>query len=326
MISRHINLRNLLFILLTIIGVWVAFSPLRDLDASGQGGNYSHIPLIPLVSIFLIYQNRERIFSELRYSIITGLGLIICGILLLGIGRYLRNDLNLNDFAFFTVISIVLFWIGAFVFCYGTDAFRIAQFPLLFVFLMTPIPSALMDGIIYVLQVGSTEVTHLLFVTIGIPFARDGFVFQLPVINIEVAKECSGIRSSIALFITGILAGDYFLKSGWRKGVLLLAMLPITIIKNGIRIVTLSLLAIYVDTKFLTDSWLHHSGGFVFYIPALVLMGSILFYLRRAEKNEGSRSQDSGIRTERQGERNEEIGTGKRNAIRKKKWYLDWKF
>ena len=49
----------------------------------------------------------------------------------------------------------------------------------------------------------------------------------------------------------------------------MIALIPINIIKNGIRITTLSLLAIYVDHKFITDSFLHHSGGFLFYLPAL---------------------------------------------------------
>ncbi len=317
--SNYIKIRNIIFFAIALTGIWIAYGPLQDLDAAGQGANYSHIPLIPIVTGILMYLNRDKIFSEIKYSWSFGFVFLISGSLIFGLGTYLRNELNINDFACFMVLSAVLLWIGGFVLCYGARAFRIAQFPLLFLLLITPIPSAIMEMIIEVLQLGSTEVTQILFALIGIPFSRDGFVFQLPVINIEVAKECSGIRSSIALFITGIMAGHYFLRSGWRQVVLLLAMLPITIFKNGVRIVTLSLLAIYVDPKFLTDSWLHHSGGFVFYIPALVLMGVILWYFRKAERRQA-------IRTERQGERNEEIGTRKRNGIRKKKWYLDWKF
>jgi exosortase/archaeosortase family protein len=101
--------------------------------------------------------------------------------------------------------------------------------------------------------------------------------------SIQVAKECSGIRSSLGLFITGILAGHLFLKTGWKKFVLVLFVFPITVLKNGIRIVTLSSLAIYVDEKFITQSFLHKSGGFIFYIPALFLLGLILWWLRKTE-------------------------------------------
>jgi exosortase/archaeosortase family protein len=105
--------------------------------------------------------------------------------------------------------------------------------------------------------------------------------------SIQVAKECSGICSSLGLFITGILAGHLFLRTGWKKFVLVLCVFPITVLKNGIRIVTLSSLAIYVDEKFITQSFLHKSGGFIFYIPALFLLGLILWWLRKSEITPG---------------------------------------
>ena len=117
-----------------------------------------------------------------------------------------------------------------------------------------------------------------------VPFLREGFIFHLPGMSIEVAKECSSIRSSLALFITGIVAGHLFLKGGWKKVILALSVFPITVLKNGIRITTLSLLGVYVDKKFITQSLLHTSGGYFFYIPALVLLGIVLWVLRKREK------------------------------------------
>jgi len=115
---------------------------------------------------------------------------------------------------------------------------------------------------------------------------REGIVFHLPNISISVAPQCSGIRSSLALVITSVLAGHMFLKKGWNKTLLVLAVIPITMLKNGIRIVTLSLFAVYVDKRVLTDSALHTDGGIVFFILALFLMAPILFVLRRSEKRE----------------------------------------
>ena len=64
-----------------------------------------------------------------------------------------------------------------------------------------PIPGLIMDKIIYGLQVGSTEAPEVLFIVTGIPFQRKGSVFHLPGISVEVAEQCSSIRSSLALFI-----------------------------------------------------------------------------------------------------------------------------
>jgi exosortase/archaeosortase family protein len=79
-----------------------------------------------------------------------------------------------------------------------------------------------------------------------------------------------------------LLAGDAFLRSGWAKLVLVLAVLPVAILKNGIRIVTLSLLATHVDEEFLTGQ-LHHEGGVVFFVVSLAILAPVVAVLRRSE-------------------------------------------
>ena len=95
-----------------------------------------------------------------------------------------------------------MIWIGAFALCYGSRVARAAAFPLLFLLLMVPLPEAVLDKTIYLLQLGSTEIACLLFKVCQVPVFATGFILSLPSVSIEVAKECSGIRSSVALFIT----------------------------------------------------------------------------------------------------------------------------
>ena len=116
---------------------------------------------------------------------------------------------------------------------------------------MIPIPEGILKPIVRFLQAGSAEVSYWVIRSVGVPVFRDGFLFTLPGLTIEVAEQCSGIRSGISLFLVGILAGHIFLKSGWRKLALAAAVVPITIAKNGLRIVTLSLLGAYVDRQVL---------------------------------------------------------------------------
>jgi exosortase len=278
-------MRNLLFLLLTIAAVGMTYTPLRDLLANAERSDYySHILLIPLVSGFFFYTGRKEIFSSLKYSYTAGIPLLVIGSLLYLFGGSKVQNLNQNDYTSLIMFSVICFWIGAFVLLYGANAFRKALFPLLFLIFMIPIPSVLMEKSISALLAGSTMSTDILFRLTGIPFLKEGSVFHLPGMGIEVAKECSGIRSSLGLFITAILAGHLFLKSFQKKVVLALFVFPITVLKNGFRIVTLSSLAVYVDEKFITQSFLHHSGGFLFYIPALLLLGVVVWWLRKLEQ------------------------------------------
>ena len=282
-IREMINSRNILFLLFSATALIVAYTPVRALYSSNKSEYYSHIALIPLVSIYLVYIKRKEIFEKVNYSFAAGIPVLLSSIAMFLVGILLGSGLDKNNYASLIMFSIFVFINGAFLFCYGMQAYRRALFPLLFLIFTVPVPTAIMDSIITFLQVGSTELSNLLFMALGVPFVRDGFVFHLSDISVEVARQCSGIRSSMAIFIVSILAGHMFLKSPWKIIVLVICAVVIAMFKNSIRILTLSLLGNYVDPVILTSS-LHREGGTPFFILALLLLAPILFLLRRSEK------------------------------------------
>jgi len=162
-------------------------------------------------------------------------------------------------------------------------AARAAMFPLAFLVFMVPMPAIAIDAATRFLKVGSTELVAGLFTLTGTPNFRQGFVFTLPEFVIEIADECSGIRSSIALLLTSLLVGHAFLRSPWGRLALVVVILPIALFKNAVRIVALSLLAIHVNPSFLTGQ-LHHEGGILFFLMALGLLLPIFLLVRRFEK------------------------------------------
>ena len=254
---------------------------------SFQEERYSHIILIPLISASLIFLERKRIFSRVETRWGAGLAPLFGGPLFYSFGHAHFASVSENDQLSIAIVSLVLTWIGGFVLCYGIRAFRAGLFPVLFLFLVVPIPDLLLDRVIFWLQSWSAEVSYAAFEVLGVPVFRTGFIFSLPGVTIEVAKECSGIRSSLAMLIMSLLGGHLFLRSAWTKAVLTLAILPLVIVKNGIRIVTLSLLSVYVDPNFLTGS-LHRQGGIVFFLVALALLAPVLRLLQKSERPDGA--------------------------------------
>ncbi|GBE04608.1 transmembrane exosortase [bacterium BMS3Abin10] len=279
------TLRNFLFFFFNIVTIVIFYIPLKELFALSLSYDptYSHIPLIPLISAYLIYSERKKIFSDVENSFFAGSIFIIIGIALSLTGRSQESILGQNDYLSLMTFSVLIFWLGGFVLFYGIKASRNALFPLLILLFMVPIPAFILDKTISILQNASAEVAHGLFMISGIPFFREGLTFHLSELSVEVAEQCSGIRSSIALFITGLLAGHLFLESTSKKIILLLAVFPITIFKNGLRILTLALLGNYVDVRILSST-LHKKGGIPFFILALTVLGTVLWFLRRMEK------------------------------------------
>lgn len=245
---------------------------------------YSYIVFIPFISAYLFYLRKKSIFSEFEFSLLPGVLFSLAGLILYFSGYRLVNTINQNDYLSFTICAWLLTGIGGFIIFLGWRAFKEAMFPLFILFFMVPIPSYLLNSYIIFLQKGSEEVSYLVFNLLNVPIYRNGNVFQLPNFTVEVAKECSGIRSSIGLWITAILSSYIFLKRTTYRLLLLIAVIPIAILKNGLRIVTLGLLASYVDPIYITNHWLHKSGGILYFTVALfVLFFPWLFFLRALE-------------------------------------------
>jgi len=281
--------RNWRFLLFNAAFVIVFFGPLRELMlTSWRSGYYTYIPFIPFISAYLIHDDRQNIFSRQKYSLPLGLPLIVISGLLLYVVHAAVSLADSADRLSFITFLLIVFWIGGFTLFYGTGTLKAAAFPLLFLLFAVPIPNVALEWTITILQTGSAEVAYKILQASGMPLARDGFVFHLSKMDVEVAPQCSGIRSSLSLVITGVLAAYFFLRTGWARALLMVSLVPIAILKNGIRIAVISALAIYWDEKILSGD-LHRKGGFVFFVLALLLTGGVIMLLRKMESRKSKR-------------------------------------
>ena len=241
-----------------------------------------HFSLILLVSFYLLYQQRHTIMARAEYGARSGIPILLLGALCYGLGLAWRSSLSLQDGLAVTSFGVLVVWVGGFVTFFGLAAARIALFPLGFLLFTVPLPEALLAHAITALQHASAEVVAVLFRLTPVPVSRDGLVFTLPGFAIEVARECSSIRSSWALLIACVLANHLLLRRWWSKAIVLLLVFPMAVFKNGVRIVTLCLLTIYVHPGFLHGN-LHTRGGAVFFGLALVLLVPVFWGLRKLE-------------------------------------------
>jgi exosortase len=283
--TSKLNSRRFLY-----FGAWVLvaaalfvkpFSALIALSLSND--NTSHIVLIPFISAWLLYFEEKRIFQQVSTDYLATAIFLLCGVAIT-VWTLLSSAIwSTTNVLSGYMLGLTLVWAAGFALFFGRQALLNARFPLLFLLLMVPLPDALLDRSIYLLQKGSADIAELIFDLAGVPALRDGFVFHLAHLSIEVAKECSGIRSSLALLILALLVGHLFLKTLWKQTLFVLVGLVIMVVKNGIRIATLTILAQYVDRSFLFGR-LHHEGGVFFFLVGLLLLLPVFWVLRRGEK------------------------------------------
>jgi exosortase len=274
------------FLLLVVLSVAWAWQPLTTIISrslnSEEYEHYSHIILLPFISAYLLYLNRDVIFRQVKPALGTGCFLVGAGAAVIWFARtpVITGDPEYLSFAMLGLITLLA---GGFALCYGLRALWSAAFPFLLLLFMVPLPAAALTKIIVFLQKASADASAVLFALIGMPTFRDGFDFALPGLAIRVAEECSGIRSSLALLISGLVMAYLVLRSAWTRTALVLAIIPLAIVKNAVRIVLLSWLAVHVDPSFITGSAVHRTSGIPVFVASLTILSGLAWLLRRGE-------------------------------------------
>ena len=246
---------------------------------------YSYILLVPFVSAYLLYLRRDQLpkkyVIDLPLAIVSlagGLGALAFIYWLDFAGRAPAD----NDRLTLLTLSFLCCLAAGGFFFFGRDWMRAAAFPLGFLIFMVPMPDAMAEALETASKSAAAEVANLLFHLSGTPFLRAGAFFQLPNITIEVAQECSGIRSSWVLFITSILAANLFLRTPWRRFALVAFVIPLAILRNGFRILVIGLLCVHMGPQMI-NSLIHRRGGPVFFVLSLIPFFLVLWWLRKGD-------------------------------------------
>ncbi|EEF62389.1 VPDSG-CTERM-specific exosortase XrtC [Pedosphaera parvula] len=255
----------------------------------------SYILLIPFVSLYLYRLQKQKPVGHSEpargLAILTAVG----GLAVLAGYWFLERRGGVpavEDQLALITLSGVLFFLGICCFCLGKEKVRAHAFPLCFLLFTVPLPLFLRTGIETFLQHSSALAADLLFMVSGTTFSREELIFQLPGIALRVAPECSGIHSSLILFITSFIASYLFLRSPWKRAVLIFAVIPLGIIRNGFRVFTIGELCVHIGPEMI-NSAIHHRGGPYFFALSLVPFFILLILLKRSERKTVPAAQES---------------------------------
>lgn len=253
---------------------WVRFALGHDL--------HSHVLLIPAVTVYLLHADRAslgpvRVAGSRRWIPWALVALVGWGVLL---GTSQATG-GVDQVALHVALWLLGLWSLLFGLL-GGAWWRSACFPLLFLLFMIPIPAAVEHGLQNLLMTASAWLTEWVFDLGGIPVHRRGQILEIPGIVMEVAEECSGIRSTWVLLITSILASYMFLRSPLRRLILVAFVLPLGVLRNAIRIYVIGWLCVEKGPHMI-DSWIHREGGPVFFAISLVPLLVLAWLLRRGE-------------------------------------------
>jgi exosortase len=234
--------------------------------------DYSHGFLVPLFAAFLIWDKRKVLQSTPIRQSWFGVPLVIFSLAVLILGIY-------GVELFTSRMSFIFLMTGLIWTFFGWAMVRALQFPLLVLVLAIPFPAILFNQITFPLQLLASRIASDILPLLGVPTLHEGNVIELPVMKLEVAEACSGIRSLMSLFTLSVFYG-YFLERTTRRRVLLsLASIPIAVTANVARIVGTGLCVQYWDPE-KALGFFHEFSGWVMFVISL----ACLYLVHRAMK------------------------------------------
>jgi len=191
--------------------------------------DYSHGFLVAPLAAYFAWERRARLRRTPVEPSWWGCVPLALGTLALAIGR-LGVELTAMRTGF------VLTLIGLVILLLGREIFRVLAFPLLFLFLMVPLPQSLVNVIAFPLQLIAADLAVDSLHAIGIPALREGNIIHLASTQLFVAEACSGLRSLMALGTLAVVFAYFFRRNAVERGVIVLSAIPIAILVNAFRV------------------------------------------------------------------------------------------
>lgn len=272
---------------LTVAILLLCFAlPLWKLFSFAAGSDlYSYILLIPFIGVYLFWLRRGSLPVSTQPARTLAAAFLVAGAALFAAHwLWIRHSFPaVPDYLITMTFCFLLFFYGISAWFWGPETLRATAFPLSFLILLVPVPPALVQAMDALLQWGSALAAGTFFWVSGTAFVQDGLVFQLPDIRLQIAPECSGIHSTIVLFITALLSGHIFLRTPWKRIVLVLFVLPLGVLRNGFRVFVIGQLCIHMGPQMI-NSPIHRKGGPIFFALSLIPLFLTLLVLQKSEK------------------------------------------
>jgi exosortase D (VPLPA-CTERM-specific) len=241
---------------------------------------YSHSLLIPPVAAFLIWQQRDRLELATFDGSWWGVVLVACGGAMLMLGQ-LGTIYVIVEYAYLiTLFGLVLAFTGY-------NAFRLIAFPLFILIFMIPLPSFVFSNLSSKLQLLSSVLGVGFIRLFGISVFVEGNVIDLGGFKLQVAEACDGLRYLFPLLTLGFLMAYFYKGALWKRVILFLSSIPVTVVMNSFRIGTIGVMVEHWGIG-MAEGFLHEFQGWMVFMASAALMLGEIALLNRIGRETGT--------------------------------------
>ena len=273
---------NIIFPVLIFSGfIFSYWTVLYKMTIRWSTGDNNYCYLVLPLFVYLLWDRRRRFsFAELSWDY-WGLVPILFSLVLIIIG-----ELGSVETLIFTGIWGCV--TGVAYLLYGCRI-RHLIFPLIILFFIVPLPPLVNRMLTFDLKMAASTLSVFMLRASGVSVFLDGNIIDLGISQMQVVDACSGLRYLMPLLLMSLLVGYFFSKRFWRRAILLILAIPISVILNSFRIWITGILTVNGYAE-LAENLFHDFTGWLIFMIAGVLLYITTLFLNRIGSNPADRS------------------------------------
>ena len=255
------------WLILFVVGIITAvifYDGLAFMVKWWERDEYSHGYLIPFITAFLVWQKKDELEQISYKGSWLGVLLVLFGALIFFVGE-LSSLYTIIQYAF--LIAMYGFALSFM----GWRAFSVIFVPLLILAFMVPLPSFIYNNLSSELQLISSQIGVAFIRLFGISVYLEGNVIDLGTYKLQVVEACSGLRYLFPLMTLGFIAAYFFKGAFWKRALIFLSSIPITILMNSLRIGAIGVMVEYWGQS-MADGFLHDFEGWAVFMACTAIL------------------------------------------------------
>lgn len=258
--------------------------------------DFTYCYLIPVIVLYLIWEKRDALLRLPSVPSWAGITFFLLGMFLYWLGELAGEFFTLYFSSWLVLVGLC--WMHL-----GWEKLKIIAFPLVMALAMFPLPNFLYGKVSVQLKLISSQLGVAMMQAYGMSAYREGNVIDLGFTQLQVVDACSGLRYLIPLIVLGVLLAYMFRAAFWKRAVVVISTVPLSIITNSLRIALTGILYEVAGPKVAEGFFHGFSGWFIFMFSLAVLLGEmkILGFAFKSERNDEEDSDELRVTSDKLG-------------------------
>lgn len=273
-------------IILCALLIAIYHEALRYLFSRWGVEDYNYCYLIPFIVFYLVWEKRRYLSQIPSAPDWKGIFPFLLGVFFFWIGE-------LGGEYYTLWISLWLVMTGLLWLHMGLGRLQAVVFPIFFSLSLFPFPNLIHNQFSLQLRLISSRIGVGILQLYGLPAYREGNIIDLGFVELQIVDACNGLRYLFPLLILSLLVAYFSKTAYWKRILIVLSTIPLSIITNSMRIALTGIIYKHWGAEF-AEGFFHGFSGWLIFIVCLIILMAEVWILKKIPSRSKFSDMDKG--------------------------------